>query len=872
MTSLLVRAACRKLVEKTEMNRESVSYPRTKFSRIGLSLIILCGLSATLSIGCGTTKSSPTTIAFASGQMAPPSSVAANSSTQFVATVNNDPANLGVSWLLTCNGPVSDCGSITRHTASGSPTTYIAPVSIPPGGTVSIEANSSADPSQSVTATITITPEVYGQISVAFYPALPATVAANALLPVSVVVTNDHIGSNGQPMGATLSVTCQAAGTCGYFSGSYYIAPSAIPAGNTVTITATSVADPSASASATLTIVPPVVTISLVVTPPASIPAGSATNLAAYISDGTYIDTAGQMGIDWSVSCGGSACGSFIPQHTANDKPNSTQQVTTSFTAPSTVPPGGTVTITATDTASPTIQTSATFTITPVTLNNGLLNGQYAFFLSGVNTIGLSAVAGSVIADGDGNITASEESLPGQSTTLTGITGSYFIGSDGRGLMTLNGVPNFSWLNGQQIFALAVVDSTHVFMEEFDGTDPFNITYSPITSPPSGETMRGELDLQQTSDFSVPPSGPYAFALTQAGPVSPFAGYYGGVLNADSSGNITSFAIDRYLDGATGSISSGTYGAQSFSTVDTFGYGTVNVGPYSLNYFLVNSGHFIVIGGSSSDGTGLPSGHAYSQPATLPSFAGTYIFTLAGSTPLFTPGATNVIGSNAQALGGWVTSDANGNLSGYLDTNNGVLLSAAVSGTVSASAVPGRWLMTLEGGGASSFALYPTSSGLFIFQLDLQRSGTGTVALQSSSAPDISGNYALSIQQPGGSDVSRSATLGLEVGAWADISGQIVASNSSTLSGTVDIDQINGVFLAPSGNIWTQTPDQAVTGSFSAGTQGRFTGSITINQTVTIPGQLGTLGEIFYVIDSSHVILLESDSTPAVGILELQNF
>jgi hypothetical protein len=853
-----------------EMNRESVSNGQMIGALRGMALMVWC-LSLFLFSGCSVSKPAPVTIAFAQGQMAPPSTVAANSSTQFAATISNDPANLGVSWLLTCNGVASDCGSISRHTASGEPATYIAPASIPSGGTVSIEANSSADPSQSVNATITITPEVYGPVSVAFYPALPATVVVNALLPVSVVVTNDHIGSNGQPMGATLSVTCQVAGTCGYFSGSYYIAPSAIPAGNTVTITATSVADPSASASATVTIGPPLVTISLVVTPPASIPSGSATNLAAYVSDGTFLDTAGQLGIDWSVSCGGSACGSFIPQHTANDKANSTQQVTTSFTAPSTVPPGGTVTITATDTASPTTQISTTLTITPVTLNSSLLNGQYAFFLSGVNTIGLSALAGSIIADGNGNITAAEESLPGQSTALTGITGSYYIGSDGRGLMTLNGLPNSSWLNGQQIFALAAVDSTHVFMEEFDGSDPFNITYSPITSPPSGETLRGDLDLQQTADFTIPPSGAFAFAWTHSSSV-PSAGYYAGVLNADSLGNITSFAIDRYVDGATTSIVSGIYSAQSFGTVDSFGYGTVGVGPYSLNYFLIDSGHLIVIGSSSSDGTGLPSGHVYSQPATMPSMAGTYIFALAGSTPLLSSGGT-IDGSNPQALGGWVTSDSSGNLTGYLDTNNqGAVDSAPVSGTLAASAVPGRWLMTLAGGGAASFALYPTSSGLFIFQLDLGKSGTGTVALQSSSTPGISGNYALSIQQPGGIDVSRSASLGLEVGAWADISGQIIASNSSALSGTLDIDQIDGVFLAPAGNIWTQTASQAVTGNFSAGTQGRFTGSITINQTVTAPGQLGTLNVILYVVDSSHVMLLEDDSTPAVGILELQNF
>src|SRR6202050_2810996 len=858
------------LSEIMEMNRESVSNGRMIGAIKGIALT-LCGLSLLFFSGCSATKPAPVTIAFAQGQMAPPSSVGANSSTQFAATVNNDPANLGVSWLVTCSaGVASDCGSLTRHTASGAPATYIAPASIPSGGTVTIEANSSADPAQSVTTTITITPQVYGPIAVAFYPALPATVALGTFLPVTVVVTNDHIGSNGQPMGATLSVTCQVAGTCGYFSGLYYIPPSAIPAGNTVTITATSVADPTASASATVTIVAPTVTISLVLTPPASIPAGSATNLAAFVTDGTPTNAAGQLGIDWTVTCGGGACGSLNPAHTSNDNGRSSGQVTTSFTAPSTVPSGGTVTITATATASPTTQISTTLTIMPVTLNNSLLSGQYAFFLSGVNTVSLSALAGSVIADGNGNITAAEEILPGQSTTLTGISGSYYIGSDGRGLITLNGVPNSSWLNGQQIFALAVVNSTQVFMEEFDGTDPYNITNSPVTLGPWGETLRGELDLQQTGDFSVPPSGAFAFAWTHAGPV-PSAGYYAGVLNA-SSGNIISFAIDRYLDGLTTSIASGIYGAQSFGTVDSFGNGTVSIGPYSLSYFLVDSAHLIVIGSSSSDGTGLPSGHVYSQPATLPSMAGTYMFTLAGSTPLLSAGGT-VAGSNPQALGGWVTSDANGNLNGFLDTNNqGVVDSAPVTGTLVTSAVPGRWLMTLAGGGASSVALYPTSNGLFILQLDLGRSGVGTVALQSSSTPNISGNYAISMQQPGEVDGGRSSSLGLEIGAWADISGQIIASNSSTLSGTLDIDQIDGVYLGPSGNIWTQTPDQAVAGTFSSGTQGRFTASITINQTVAGPNQLGTLNVILYVVDSSHVMLLEDDSTPAAGILELQDF
>jgi hypothetical protein len=802
--------------------------------------------------------------------MAPPSSVAANSTAQFAAIVTNDPDNLGVSWLLTCASPTAaDCGSISRHTASGVPATFIAPVSTPPGGTVTIEANSSAVPAQSVTATITITPIVYGPISVVFSPPPPSSIATNTLTGIFVIVNNDHLGSNGEPMGYTLSVTCAAPGTCGSFFGStygstYYASPLVVPAGGTVTFIATSVADPTQSASVTVPITLPTVAIAFAQIPPASISAGSATNFAATVTDGTAVSP---LGVDWSVTCGATACGSFIPQHTASG-------VITSYTAPSAVPPGGTITVTATATADPTMQASATLTVTQVTLNNVLLNGQYAFLLSGVQVEGTSALAGSIIADGNGNITAGEESLPGQTSLVTGITGSYFIGSDGRGTITLNGLPGYGyggWLNGQQIFAIAFVDSTHVFMEEFDGSGNYNASSNPNVGPWYGSTSRGALELQTPGDFSIPPSGPYAFAWSYGGPpfsATPYAAYYGGALNADAAGNITTFYMDRYVDGTTGSIVSGTYGPQSFGGVDGFGCGTVNLGPYSFNYFMVDSGHIIVLASYSSDLTGLPAGHMFSQSSTAPSLAGTYLFTLAGSTPSYSANGASAVGSSPQAIGGWFTSDSSGNLTGYLDTNNdGTVESAPVSGTLAASAVSGRWTVTLSGGGASQFAAYPTlSHGWLMFQLDTRKSGTGTALVQALPSPTFQGTYAASVQQLGLVDGARnSQAVGLPIGTWSDVSGQIIASASSTITGTVDVDQVNGLFLGPSGDFWTQTPGASLTGDFTAGAQGRFTGSLTTTQ-------LGTMGVILYVVDDSTVLLLEGDATPAVGILQLQNF
>jgi hypothetical protein len=638
--------------------------------------------------------------------------------------------------------------------------------------------------------------------------------------------------------------------------------------------------------------------------PPASISAGAAINLAAKVTPNINV---GNPAVVWSVTCtggsGSTPCGSFIPQQTANSK-------LTSYTAPSVAPSGGTVTVTATSTVDSTKQATVTINVTPVTLNNSLLpNGQYAFLLSGVNAYGPSALAGSITADGNGNIIAGEESLPGQTSLITGISGSYFIGSDGRGMMTLDGVPGSPgsastvWLNGQQIFALTVVDSTHVFMEEYDGTCNYNpTTISNNSVIPYGSTLRGSLELQTPSAFSVP-FGPYAFVWADAGNPAPYAAYYGGALNSDTNGNIASYYMDRYYDGTTDCLASSSsincnYGSsQPFSVPDQkYGHGTFTLGPYSFNYFMVGPGNIIVSASSSSYPTGSPAGHIYSQSATAPSpaaFAGsTYMFTLAGSTPSFITNTT--VGSSPEAIGGWFTiangSNGNATVHGYLDTNNnGTVESAPVTGTLVQSSVSecvvngvvacSRWMLTLSGGGASQFAVYPypnpassNSYDLLMFQLDTRKSGIGTALVQASS-PTFQGTYAANIQQLGIIDLSRPKTQGYPIGPWSDLSGQVVASGSSssntgTLTGVLDIDQVNGLYLGLSGNLWTQTLGTSVTaGSYTNGVQGRYTGSITTNQPLPMGGFFSMDG-IFYVVDNSTVLFLEDDATPAVGIIQ----
>jgi hypothetical protein len=72
-------------------------------------------------------------------------------------------------------------------------------------------------------------------------------------------------------------------------------------------------------------------------------------------------------------------------------------------------------------------------------------------------------------------------------------------------------------------------------------------------------------------------------------------------------------------------------------------------------------------------------------------------------------------------------------------------------------------------------------------------------------------------------------------------------------------------FDESSGAFWTQTPDAPLTGNFSAGPSGRFTGSITLPP-------LGTSQKVFYILNGSTVLSLGLDSGPSTGILQLQQF
>lgn len=200
----------------------------------------------------------------------PPTRLAVNASTSVYAVTSYPipaPANNTlVSYSVICGSPAA-CGSFSSNSEIGA-TTYTAPAAIPTGGTVTITAISAASSSLSATAIITITPPV--PITVAFFSAVPASLAQSTSTKLSALVQND-VALNPQ---AKWNVTCPDT-DCGSFDAgttyseqpTTYTAPARIPSGGTVTLTVTSVTDPTKSASATVAILP----------------------AAAQLADGTYV-------------------------------------------------------------------------------------------------------------------------------------------------------------------------------------------------------------------------------------------------------------------------------------------------------------------------------------------------------------------------------------------------------------------------------------------------------------------------------------------------------------------------------------------------------------------------------------------------------
>jgi len=222
--------------------------------------------------------------------------------------------------------------------------------------------------------------------------------------------------------------------------------------------------------------------------------------------------------------------------------------------------------ISVTDNGAPPAVITNTFTLVVNPVQNlTLLQGPYAFSFSGFNASGFVAAAGTFNANGAGTITTGEADFTTlQANTLfKNITGTYTLGQDGRGTITLTSVtgsPTFA-------FAIDTGGSGHGRLIEFDA--------APIVTRGSGR-----LEAQSVSTCVVTGtntntySGTFAFggagsasslAAGGAGPVA-FAGTFTATPPTSpatqgslGSGEMDSNAPNNLQFGNSGNSVTGTY-------------------------------------------------------------------------------------------------------------------------------------------------------------------------------------------------------------------------------------------------------------------------------------------------------------------------
>ena len=663
--------------------------------------------------------------------------------------------------------------------------------------------------------------------SILFVITPPSSLAINASVALSAAVTNNSASAL-----INWSVSCGSAGACGSFTPSQtgsggnttYVAPGAIPAGATVTVTATLVGDSTKTATAAITITPPqAIAVSLLGVPPASLQVGATVAIAAKVTN----DTSANPQVGWSVTCGSGACGSFSPTTTFSESP-------TNFTAPTTIPSGNVVTVTATSETDATKSVSTNITITAAAAN--LANGTYVFHLAGPVGSGTNFIAGTIVAQG-GIITAGEQDYVNYALNQsdqqniygldTNMTGSYLVTPDGNLQITLNTGDANAGVGGTEVINGVVVSASRALITEVNGA-----------------IGTGTLDLQTTA---AAPTGAYAFTVSGVDGAGEPAGI-GGVLSIGAGGAITPAA--SVIDVNDNSVFTGalTPGVSSVSTAaDKFGRiefqlaFTVGTNTYSLSLagYVVDGNHIRLVETSGDNFLGVLGGTALSQSAGAAT-------SLAGTTYVF--GASGEDGNGGLQIAGVMVADSVGGFTGTLNWNDLTAKTTqspiAFTGTYTVDATGRATLSNVTDGVTFNdrFEFYLTGNGEgLLLSSAPTASATQMVTgrgLQQTSAPTFSGTYAMSAEPSGA------------LGPISSVAG----TTSDTLSGFVDFGS------GPANSAISGTVSQISTGILTGTITGLDSSSFTTANSFEV-----------YLVDPTRGFLIETDNSQlTLGYLELQ--
>jgi hypothetical protein len=543
-------------------------------------------------------------------------------------------------------------------------------------------------------------------------------------------------------------------------------------------------------------------------------------------------------GVEWT--CSPSPCGSFNPAHTASG-------ATTIWTAPSTA---GSVTITATATVESSVTATAMVTVNPVA-TAASLSGQYAFYIGGYDASGnFYAADGSVTLDGLGNVTSGEEDLnnTSYSTAVEGdaLTGTYTVGSDGQGTMTLTattgGVADpLVGVSGVQTLSFTVVNSSHVLITEFD----------------SAATSSGSMDLQSGSAITAGIAG--KFAYTAGGFIGGVPAVIGGIFTATPGTPNTVLAngtADSDIGGTTtgGATSSGTYSAP-----DTNGRGTLTFGSATFTYYIVGSEVFNLV---EVDTGGVLEGRSYGQ--------GTGTFSAASIS------STNVIdepffGQSVHgpiALAGQFTSNGTTTFTGVTDYNDGGKVPPGPGpDTLTADySIPangeGGMSATVTNDDFISYSFYMVDPALNINDPNNTTSGLGGALIAELDSDHLGIGFIIPQSATSISTVNEASGFAAEIDPvqYVNATGQLVFGTTS-FAGTASVNDFN---LSATPSVFTETPGESISGVITADTTnvGRYTVVVTI-------GASTTNNRVSYVANGGLAVDVNVDASTSGGLVEI---
>ena len=489
-------------------------------------------------------------------------------------------------------------------------------------------------------------------------------------------------------------------------------------------------------------------------------------------------------------------------------------------------------------------------------------------------------LTGEVQLDGQGNVTAGEQDFTDANglnsngaTPDTISAGTYTIGSDGRGTMTLPTSNTKLGASGVETFSIAVVNGKHALITEFD----------------TGATGSGTLDFQTLGTSGLDQSvGGWSFV--DVGQNNHASYSQGGVftLNASSQNAICpqsttpcyplSQIVTDFdeIDNGTRQVTIGDpNGTGYFMPPDQFGRGAAYYGGIYWDYYVVSPEVMRLLGYFPQTGTfsQLYVGSAYSQGTgtfSASSFSGSFAFTDAGTVQTTTYGAAGLISFDGKSA-----------ISGFADVSEGSAAptSAAFSGTyqmnipisfnnAAAAPVNGYGQMTITPGATQDvsvigmYAVDPNLNvtdpndtttqhgpGAILTDLDQNVNGGGVLLGQETPSGAAQGNFALNSQVV-------TATNG-----ELDLVGQAAANGSNQFTGNVDVNDFAFSTGASSGLAFsaTLTPDASHTG--------RFTTPIMLS----LSGNPQTINAVFYqVSDSQFVVVDVGTGISGTGIVEKQ--